>query len=51
MPAIGDLFDMFDFSLQATIQNDVNNVEDEVNQEIQSIEKNVQSEISSAEGK
>jgi phospholipase C len=51
MPAIGDLFDMFDFSLQATIQNDVNNVEDEVNQEVQSIEKNVQSEISSAEGK
>jgi phospholipase C len=51
MPALGDLFDMFDFSLQATIQNDVNNVEDEVNREVQTIEKDVQSEINSVEGK
>jgi phospholipase C len=51
MPALGDLFDMFDFSLQATIQNDVNNIEDEVNQEVQTIEKDVQSEINSVEGK
>ena len=32
-------------------QNDVNNIEDEVNQEVQTIEKDVQSEINSVEGK
>ena len=30
MPAIGDLYDMFDFSVASIIKNDINNIKDEI---------------------
>jgi phospholipase C len=44
MPAIGDLFDMFDFTLGSLIQNDVN-------QEIQAVDRQINNEINSVLGK
>jgi phospholipase C len=30
MPAIGDLYDMFDFSIASIVKNEINNVKDEI---------------------
>jgi phospholipase C len=48
MPAIGDLFDMFDFSLQAQIQDEINTAEAEAEQAAKAAEKATQKAINSA---
>jgi phospholipase C len=45
MPAIDDLFDMFDFTLGSIIQNDVNNIEDQIQQDISKIDSQIQQDI------
>jgi phospholipase C len=41
MPAIGDMFDMFDFTLASVIQNDIGDVEDEIGQELQQLKQEI----------
>jgi phospholipase C len=45
MPSIGDMFDMFDFTLASVIQNDVNNIEDQIQQDIGNVEIQIQQDI------